>query len=92
MADQPEPGPSSRRRPTDNPGRVPDLATRENPMETEESESEKSKVKLNKFQQLKLRNLTFHMSCITVFKKSYCLFISCPFVSLPPCVKVIPKP
>ncbi len=52
MADQPEPGPSSHRRPTDNPGRVPDIATREKPMETEESESEKSKVKLNKIKKL----------------------------------------
>ena len=37
MADQPEPGPSSRRRPIDNPGRVTDLDTSEQPMETEES-------------------------------------------------------
>jgi hypothetical protein len=48
MADQPEPGPSSHRRPTDNPQRVPDLATSKKPMETEEPEAEKSKVKLDK--------------------------------------------
>jgi hypothetical protein len=48
MADPPEPGPSSRRRPTDNHGRVPGLATREKPMETEKSEPEKSKVNLIK--------------------------------------------
>jgi hypothetical protein len=56
MADQPEPGPSSRRRPTDNPGRVPDLATSEQPMETEESGATATEKETNNQKKMKRSN------------------------------------
>jgi hypothetical protein len=56
MEDQPEPGPSSCRRPTDNPGRVPDIATSEQPMETDESGATATDRDINNQKKMKRSN------------------------------------
>jgi hypothetical protein len=56
MEDQPKPGPSSCKRPGENPGSEPDFGTSEQPMETEESGATATDKETNNQKKMKRSN------------------------------------